>query len=617
MRTHLFTAILLLLGMTVLAQAPQAINYQGIARDNNGNVLPNTAISIRFSILDGSTLGPSLYTETHSTSTNQFGLFTLAIGAGTVQSGAFNTINWGAAGRFLKVEMDPSGGSSYLLMGTNQFLSVPYSLYSSTAKNADQANYANTAGSATHADTANYAWLAANANHANTADYADSATHVPNPLPSGTNGQTLRYASGSWTANSILYNDGTNVGVGTSAPAAKLHVNGTARMTGFTLPTGAVNGYVLKTDASGNGTWQPATGGGVTLDGAYDFGGAGAGRIITADAGAVEINSAVSNGVGLDLNTTGANGIGLRSDLTTTGGVAIRAESYTAGNTFSTIQASTNSTSNLASAVVGNSTGAAPGVSGQVMSTATAQQAVYGSNLRTNGGHGVRGVGFNGLVGETNYRNGYAVYAENYDVNGTGNGVGVAGRGYYGVFGEDRYSGGVAGAYGVYSNGSFAATGGKSFNIDHPADPENKYLRHFSLESNEVLNMYRGTVQLDAQGEARVELPAYFQAINREFSYHLTPIGAFAQVYVKQKVQGNEFVIAGGNPGMEVSWMLIAERNDAYFQQNPDQRQVEVDKTDRDKGKYLIPALYGKPAEKGIFYRAPGGEIQPVMNMAK
>ena len=189
-----------------------------------------------------------------------------------------------------------------------------------------------------------------------------------------------------------------------------------------------------------------------------------------------------------------------------------------------------------------------------------------------------------------------------------------------GVWGEARYGTGTG--YGVYSNGAFAATGGKSFNIDHPLDPENKYLRHFSIESPEVLNMYRGTVTLDANGEAKITMPDYFTEVNNNnLSYHLTPIGSAAILYVKEKLDGNQFSIGGGTPGMEVSWMIMSERNDLYFRKNPDMRAVEVVKDERSKGKYLIPELYNQPAEKGVFYNPSipqqNKADQPVMNLQK
>lgn len=335
---------------------------------------------------------------------------------------------------------------------------------------------------------------------------------------------------------------------------------------------------------------NPAGTGG-TLDYAYDFGGPGAGRTITVDNGPVQINASGTNTAGLGILMTGT-------------GNSINTVNNNAANQYAVIQAQTNSSTVNNSAVFGISTGAARAISGEVQAQATASVAVRGNNLRTNGGIGVEGVGFNGVSGQTNYSAGIAVYGENFDqLQPLGNGVGVGGRGYLGVVGEDRYNGTVSGAYGVYSNGNFAATGVKSFRIDHPQAPANKYLVHFSIESDEVLNMYRGTVTCDANGEAQVALPAYFPAVNIHFSYHLTPVGMPALLYIKRKIENGTFVIAGGQPGMEVCWQVIAERNDPFLQANPHIRENEPVKNERDTGKYLMPYLYGQPAESGIFFR--------------
>lgn len=110
-------------------QVPQALNYQAVARTATGLIIPTQNVNVRFSILDGSVNGTLIYQETHATSTNNFGLFTLSIGTGTVVSGTFNTINWGSGSKFLQVEIAADGTSSYQVQGTTQLLSVPYALY--------------------------------------------------------------------------------------------------------------------------------------------------------------------------------------------------------------------------------------------------------------------------------------------------------------------------------------------------------------------------------------------------------------------------------------------------------------------------------------------------------
>jgi hypothetical protein len=168
----------------------------------------------------------------------------------------------------------------------------------------------------------------------------------------------------------------------------------------------------------------------------------------------------------------------------------------------------------------------------------------------------------------------------------------------YGVLGE-TWSQNTG--YGVYSLGRMAATGTKSFQIDHPLDPENYFLNHFCVEAPDPMNAYSGVVTLDANGEAWVQLPDYFEAINRDPRYTLTPIGAsMPNLYVAVEIQGNRFKIAGGVPGKKVSWRVEAIRNDLWVQRYG--YQTEQSKPEKYRGKYIIPELYGQPRERGIFY---------------
>lgn len=111
------------------AQPPQAMNYQAVARNADGSIVAGQPLGVRFSIVEGSAAGSALYQETHQTTTNTSGLFTLAIGKGRAVSGSFSVIDWGSGAKFLKVEIALGGGTNYQLQGTTQLLSVPYALY--------------------------------------------------------------------------------------------------------------------------------------------------------------------------------------------------------------------------------------------------------------------------------------------------------------------------------------------------------------------------------------------------------------------------------------------------------------------------------------------------------
>jgi hypothetical protein len=173
-----------------------------------------------------------------------------------------------------------------------------------------------------------------------------------------------------------------------------------------------------------------------------------------------------------------------------------------------------------------------------------------------------------------------------------------------GVYGESTNGIGVSGEggiAGIFSFGDQVGFGTKAFFIDHPQHPSTKFLRHFSIESDEVLNVYRGTAIMDANGEAIVTLKNYVVANNIDFTYQLTPIGMQANAYIKSELSGDRFVIAGGAPGQKISWVVYAERNDPYLMQNPEKRQVELDKPAALQGKYLTPHLYGRTKADRIY----------------
>ncbi|MBI3660124.1 hypothetical protein HY230_06595 [Candidatus Acetothermia bacterium] len=112
------------------------------------------------------------------------------------------------------------------------------------------------------------------------------------------------------------------------------------------------------------------------------------------------------------------------------------------------------------------------------------------------------------------------------------------------------------------------------------------------------MNIYNGNAVLDANGEAWVDLPEWFSALNRDFRYQLTSIGGFAPIYIAQEIQNNRFQIAGGKPGMKVSWQVTGIRQDAYA--NAHRIPVEEMKPANERGYYLYPELFGQPKEMGI-----------------
>jgi hypothetical protein len=151
----------------------------------------------------------------------------------------------------------------------------------------------------------------------------------------------------------------------------------------------------------------------------------------------------------------------------------------------------------------------------------------------------------------------------------------------------------------VTINGTLRKTNDK-FLIDHPLDPANKYLEHSTVESNEMKNIYDGTVTLDRRGRAVVRLPAWFVALNEDFRYQLTPIGQSApDLHVAREVADDRFEIAGGAPGTKVCWQITGTRCDVWARAHP--MKVEIRKSRQEKGRYLHPELFGAPDSQGVF----------------
>jgi microcystin-dependent protein len=109
------------------AQAPQLFNYQAVAR-NGSSILSNQSINLQFTIHDQTTNGTTLYEETQVATTNTYGIFTAKIGGGIVEAGTFSAVDWSSGPKYLEVDIDETGGSNFVTMGTTQLISVPYAL---------------------------------------------------------------------------------------------------------------------------------------------------------------------------------------------------------------------------------------------------------------------------------------------------------------------------------------------------------------------------------------------------------------------------------------------------------------------------------------------------------
>ncbi|WP_426513763.1 hypothetical protein ACPPVO_26035 [Dactylosporangium sp. McL0621] len=257
-------------------------------------------------------------------------------------------------------------------------------------------------------------------------------------------------------------------------------------------------------------------------------------------------------------------------------------------------------TSSRSDGVLGR--GALNGVAGYTSNSGAS--GVYGDNAGGGrGGPGVAGHSNNGNGVQGVSAGGYGVYGESGSVHGV---VGKS-NGNYGVWGNGAAGGVFAGTnIGILASGPIAGSfrgdvkvsgtltkGALAFRIDHPLDPDNKYLNHSGVESTDMKNIYDGLVELDERGEATVLLPEWCEALNTDFRYQLTCIGRHAPVYIAAKMRDNRFRIGGGEPGLEVSWQLTGVRQDPFARAN--RIVVEEEKPAGDRGRFVHPEVHGRP----------------------
>jgi hypothetical protein len=258
-----------------------------------------------------------------------------------------------------------------------------------------------------------------------------------------------------------------------------------------------------------------------------------------------------------------------------------------------------------------------------VLGTSKTNIGIYGASVSGIGVDGLSDI-YIGVRGMSNSNFGVHGYSEKsygvYAFSNEGIGLFAGGReGYAARFeGEVNmtstvHMGGTVYTHGpVYISGPLSKPSGQ-FKIDHPLDPKNKYLQHSFVESPDMKNIYDGVVALDEKGEAEVVLPDWFGALNKDFRYQLTAIGAPGpNLYISKEISeevltdsnggcsycNNRFKISGGTEGMKVSWNVTGIRKDPWA--NAHRIQVEEDKTDKERGYYLYPELYSQPEEMQI-----------------
>jgi hypothetical protein len=256
---------------------------------------------------------------------------------------------------------------------------------------------------------------------------------------------------------------------------------------------------------------------------------------------------------------------------------------------------------------------------------------VFGNSDR---GYGVNGLSYSGDGVNGRSYSGAGVYGMSYSGDGiygrSNSGYGIYGRSNsgYGIYGRSHTS------YAAYLDGKVYIRGllekqGGSFKIDHPLDPANKYLCHSFVESPDMKNIYDGVIVLDNNGEAEINLPDWFTALNMDYRYQLTAIGAPGpNLYIAKEIpesgadyanpadninnNRSSFRIAGGTSGMKVSWQVTGIRKDPWA--NAHRVQIEEDKPAKERGHYIYPELYGQSADSGISgLHLPEGIKVPLM----
>ncbi len=594
---HYFVAAILLCSAAIAgAQVPRLVKFSGTISDTAGKPLTGT-VGVTFSLYEEQHGGSPVWVEVQNVQALGNGQYTALLGS-TRNEGIPAEV-FGTGQRWLGVTVQGQAERPRVLM-----TSVPYSLKAADAE---------TLGGLPASAYALAGWtnrgsvVEAVAGPAKTVPAPSSA--VPNLTGTGTTNFIPVWTSATALGSSKLYQTAAgNVGLGTNAPTAKFEAvvttaTGTAVLGSATSTTGVNYGtYGASSSTTGVGALGTATAASGSTYGVYGS---------VASPTGIGVYGTATSGTGVAGGTSGATGYGVYGANAATTGNAFGVFGTTASPAGYAVYGVNTATTGNGYGVFGTSASTAGvGVVGSETATSGTTYGVYGSSLSPTGVavYGTASSG-TGVAGNTASGSGNGVYGANTATSGNAFGVygttasptGYAVRGVatatsganFGVYGGSLSPGGVGvaasstgggtalsataqggGLAGKFSGnvqitGNLAVSGtvskgGGSFRIDHPLDPEHKYLYHSFVESPDMMNIYNGVVTLSRHGDAVVKLPEWFDALNRDFRYQLTCIGGFAPVYVAREVTGNEFKIGGGRPGMKVSWQVTGIRKDAF-----------------------------------------------------
>jgi len=622
------------------AQVPQAINYQSFLTDSNGDPV-NGIVSIIFRIYDAESGGTELWNDTHSVNVTD-GILNAILGA-PVKPIPYTVFE--GSDRYLALKV----GNDSEMTPRTRLVSVGYAYRAYDADKVDgiEASAFVQSVDGVPPNSSGNIDLEAGSNVTVTPDAANNKITI-SATGGGGGGDSDWTISGDNMYSAVS----GNVGIGTTGPGVKLHISDIDPELKISSqgssPTGRGRAF-LHLERGGAGkdnalvTYSDGTSPKWNTGFLYNYGKATANfhisqkhyisdgsqvhtpELTITTEGFVGIGTAAPAG-GLHVSGGGGNGTAL---FERSGKILALNPNYGGNNQYAHVSTGVGSHKGLKldtneSTAMTVTTDGYIGIGtmlpesrlhvvwdsyslGTIRGDATGQfgRGIYGKGSGTSG-KGVYGFGegssADGVYGAATGFWGKGVVGEASGDYGMGV-LGIAG-------GANAYAGKFEGRLfvteGIRCNGVLSKGGG-SFMIDHPLDPENKLLYHSFVESPDMKNIYDGNVVTDGSGYASVQLPEWFDALNREFRYQLTVIGEFAQAIVYEKISNNRFSIKTDKPNIEVSWQVTGIRQDAFANKN--RIPVEEMKEQQDRGKYLHPEAFNMPENAGIHYEERDGRI--------
>jgi trimeric autotransporter adhesin len=620
------------------AVVPRLVNYSGKAIDAEGKIISGTA-GATFAIYSEQSGGAPLWMETQNVNADAKGNYTIQLGATKPEGLPLDVFASGEA-RWLGVTINGGEEQPRVML-----LSVPYAL---KAGDAETIGGLPASAFMLAMPSSASASSSAAASTASTVTPAVSGTGTTDFLPLWTN-------TTGGLGNSALFQSGSGstakVGINSTTPASTLDVNGAATVRGLlNLPaTGTATtaagknsqpfGFTASSYNSGTKTavnqnfrWQAeptgnnTTSASGTLNLLYSTGANAPAETGLKIAGNGQITFAAGQkfpGVG----TGGVSSVGLSapssdfvvsgSPVTTSGTLALNwntaptpndtpsaivkrdsTGSFSASN-INAVTLNVNATDNLA--IIANATGG----DAAILAGSDTDSGVAGTSVSGDGVDGFSNSG-NGVEGDSNGPDGFGVYGTNlsedsiaiYASDSTSSSAGLVGEAPYALIANGSA---LAGEFigNVEVEGTLTSDS-SSVKIDHPLDPANKYLYHSFVESPDMMNIYNGNVTTDAQGDAVVTLPDWFEALNQDFRYQLTVLGQFAQAIVSSKVANHQFSIKTDKPNVEVSWQVTGIRHDTWA--NAHRIPVEEMKPANERGFYKHPELYNAQPQRSVLW---------------